>query len=91
MAGNSNEIAPSSDDAEVALDIPKNAIPKGTSAFNVTSAQGEAKSLSRGVGFVDCDVTPPDAPIVPKMMILILIIDPKADFRMLRCHGVYTG
>lgn len=73
-------------DAEMALNIRKNAVAQGASLLDVPGAQGEAKTLSSGIRLMDCNVAPPDTAVVPQVVVEVVIVYTKRDLGLLRCH-----
>jgi len=72
--------------AEVALNVRKDAVAQGTSLLDVSGTQREAKALSSGIRLVDSNVTPPYTAIVPQVVVEVIIVNTKRDLCLLRCH-----
>ena len=70
----------------MALNVRKNAVAQGASLLDVPGAQGEAKTLSRGIRLMDCNVAPPNTAVIPQVVVEVIIVDTKRDFGLLRCH-----
>ncbi|MGE9269923.1 MAG: hypothetical protein ACQKBU_03895 [Verrucomicrobiales bacterium] len=61
--------------------ILKNFISAQPRFLDITGFQREAKTLSRGIRFMNREVAPPNASIVPEMMVWILLVDSESKFR----------
>lgn len=70
----------------MSLNIRKDTIAKRASFLYVPGTQREAQAFRCGVRLVDCDVAPPNAPVIPEVVVNIVIVDTKRDFGLLRCH-----
>ena len=72
--------------AEVALDILKNAVTKPTCFLNIAGFEGETQAFRRGIRFVNRYMAPPYAAVVPQVVVEVIIVDTKRDLCLLRCH-----
>ena len=73
-------------DAEVALNIRKDAVAQCTSLLDVPGAQGEAKTLGGSIGLMNCNVAPPYTAVIPQVVVKVIIVNTKRDLCLLRCH-----
>ena len=76
----------SGSNAEVALNILKDAVAKTTSPLDVASLEGETQAFGRCVGLVHGYVAPPHAAVVPQVVVEVIVIDTKRDLGLLRGH-----
>ena len=74
---------PSGGNAEVALNIRKDAITKRTCFLYVPGTQREAQTFGRCVRLMNCDVAPPYTAVVPQVVVDIAIVNTKRDFGLL--------
>lgn len=70
----------------MSLNIRKDAIAKRASFLYVPGTQREAQAFCCSIRLVDCDVAPPNASVIPEVVVNIVIVDTKRDFSLLRCH-----
>lgn len=78
--------AVSGSNTEMTLNIRENAVAQSASLVDVTRAQGETQALRRSVRFVHSHVAPPHPPIVPKVVVLISVVDSQSDLSLLPSH-----
>ena len=72
--------------AEMALNILKNAVTKTAGFLYIARLEREAQALSRGIRFVNRHMAPPYAAVVPQVVVEVIIVNTKRDFCLLRCH-----
>lgn len=70
----------------MALNIRENTVAQSASLVDVARAQGEAQALCRGIRLVHSHMTPPNSAIVPKVMILISVVNSQSDLGLLPSH-----
>lgn len=73
-------------DAEVALDVLEDAVAETTGALNIAGLERETQALSRSIRLVHRYVAPPDAAVVPQVVVKVVVIDTKRDLSLLRGH-----
>ena len=70
-------------DAEVPLNIGKDAISKRASLLNIPCTEGKAKALCGSIRFMNSDVAPPYTAIIPQVVVEVVVVDTKRDFSLL--------
>lgn len=60
----------------VLSDILKDPISSLAGLLHIPGLQRKSQALGGGIGFMHCQMAPPDTTIVPKMMVRVLMIDP---------------
>ena len=73
-------------DAKVALDVLEDAVAETTGALNIAGLERETQALSRSIRLVHRYVAPPDAAVVPQVVVKVVVIDTKRDLSLLRGH-----
>ncbi len=64
------------------LDRGENLIALGAGFLNVTGLKGETKAFSRRIRLVNRYMAPPNASVVPEVVIGVVIINTKGDFSL---------
>lgn len=62
------------------LDGCENLVATGAGFFDVTGLERKSQAFRRGVRLVNGDVAPPNAPVIPQVVIGVVIINSKSDF-----------